>query len=397
MKKKVVLIFFAGMVLLSTANAQTDYNDGTLSVKRRFANNEIAALAEEFVGVVSKTGKQTGLFPVKSTGVSTQPVIVAAVAFLETLSPTQKIKTQFAVDDPEWRKWSNVDNGIYVRQGVSFEEMADEQKKVAWKLLQASLSADGIKLSKNIMKTDQTLRELNNDKLSYGEEKYFITVMGIPSKTEPWGWQLDGHHLIINYFVLGDQVVVTPMFLGAEPSITESGKYIGNSVLQEEQNKGLYLLQSLDKEQQELAIIERGKNPVDIKAEAGKDNLEMDYSGIRAKDFSSEQKNNLTELISLFVKNIRDEHARIRMEEVIEHIDETYFSWIGGKDDKSVFYYRIYSPVLLIEFDHQRPVGNVNEEAGKPTRQHIHVIMRTPNGNDYGKDLLRQHLSTHKH
>ena len=77
-------------------------------------------------------------------------------------------------------------------------------------------------------------------------------------------------------------------------------------MLQEEQNKGLYLLQSLDKEQQELAIIEREKNPVDIKAEAGKDNLVMDYSGIRAKDFSSEQKNNLTELISLFVRNIRD-------------------------------------------------------------------------------------------
>jgi hypothetical protein len=85
------------------------------------------------------------------------------------------------------------------------------------------------------------------------------------------------------------------------------------------------------------------------------------------------------------------------MEEVIDHLDETYFSWIGGIDDDSVFYYRIYSPVLLIEFDHQRSVGNVNAEAGKVTRQHIHVIVRTPNGNDYGKDLLRQHLSTHKH
>jgi hypothetical protein len=26
------------------------------------------------------------------------------------------------------------------------------------------------------------------------------------------------------------------------------------------------------------------------------------------------------------------------------------------------------------------------------TRDHIHTIVRTPNGNDYGKDLLRQHL-----
>jgi hypothetical protein len=30
--------------------------------------------------------------------------------------------------------------------------------------------------------------------------------------------------------------------------------------------------------------------------------------------------------------------------------------------------------------------------ADRPTRDHIHTIVRTPNGNDYGKDLLRQHL-----
>jgi hypothetical protein len=80
------------------------------------------------------------------------------------------------------------------------------------------------------------------------------------------------------------------MFLGAEPAIAESGKYSGNSVLQEEQNMGPYLLQSLNKEQQGLAIIDSTKNPVDIKAEAGKDNLIMDYSGISVEVFNPEQK-----------------------------------------------------------------------------------------------------------
>ena len=395
MKKVFVLIAIIGFQ--STVYSQTEYSNQTLAVKRWFTNNELSALAEEFVGISSKSGKQNGLFPVKSTGVSTQTIIDAGTDFLKALSPIQKLRTQFSVDDPEWRKWSNVDNGIYVRQGISFEEMTKEQKKKAWKLLQTSLSAEGVKLSKDIMKTDQTPRELNNDKLSYGEEKYFITIMGTPSKTEPWGWQLDGHHLVINYFILGDQVVVTPMFLGAEPSVTTSGKYIGNSVLQEEQDKGLLLLQSLNKEQKKLAIIEREKNRVDIKAEANKDNLVLEYSGIKVKDFNPVQKEKIIELIKLFVNNIRKEHAQIRMSEVIEHLDKTYFSWIGGTDNHSVFYYRIHSPVLLIEFDHQRPVGNPNEESGKPTRQHIHVIVRTPNGNDYGKDLLNQHLSTHKH
>ncbi len=53
------------------------------------------------------------------------------------------------------------------------------------------------------------------------------------------GWQLDGHHAVINYFVLGDQVVMTPFFAGSEPAIARSGKYKGTSVLQDEQNNGL--------------------------------------------------------------------------------------------------------------------------------------------------------------
>ena len=74
-------------------------------------------------------------------------------------------------------------------------------------------------------------------------------------------------------------------------------------------------------------------------------------------------------------------------------------AWIGGAEPTSVFYYRIHSPVILIEFDHQRPANLARFAADpqKPTRQHIHVVVRTPNGNDYGKDLLRQHYLAHRH
>jgi len=85
----------------------------------------------------------------------------------------------------------------------------------------------------------------------------------------------------------------------------------------------------------------------------------------------------------------------VRMAEVEKHLDDTYFAWIGATGPDSVFYYRIHSPVLLIEFDHQRPIAF--ERTGIPTRDHIHVVVRTPNGNDYGKDLLRQHYEAHGH
>ncbi len=86
-------------------------------------------------------------------------------------------------------------------------------------------------------------------------------------------------------------------------------------------------------------------------------------------------------------------HARVRMAEVRRHLGETYFAWIGETGPESVFYYRIHSPVILIEFDHQGPIFLPRTAGRRPIRQHIHAVVRTPNGNDYGKDLLRQHYA----
>ena len=79
------------------------------------------------------------------------------------------------------------------------------------------------------------------------------------------------------------------------------------------------------------------------------------------------------------------------------HLDETYFAWIGGTDDESVIYYPIHSPEILIEFDHERPVGLRPLYPDGPNREHIHAVVTTPNGNDDGRDLLRQHYEAHAH
>ena len=84
-----------------------------------------------------------------------------------------------------------------------------------------------------------------------------------------------------------------------------------------------------------------------------------------------------------------------RLREIRERLPETWFSWIGGHEPGDVFYYRVQSPVILIEFDHQR--GIALERTGKANRNHINTVVRTPNGNDYGKDLLRQHYEKHPH
>ena len=390
---KSALLFIAALSLSWLAVAQTDRTARFPEMSRAA---EKTGLAEDFKGITTHGEPVRGLFPLRSTGVSTEPVRVATEKFLAALTEEQRRKTTFPVDDVEWRKWMN--QSFYVRQGVSFKEMSEAQRVAAFGLLGAALSAKGLKLSQDIMKLNHTLGELNHDNFAeYDEWLYWITVMGTPSKTEPWGFQLDGHHLIVNYFVLGDQVVMTPAFFGSEPTYAAAGKYQGTRVMKPEQDAGLEFMKSLTPEQRKAATLRVSKTGNDNLTEAFKDNVVLDYAGVPVRTLSASQKRQLLTLIGLYVHNMRDDQARVRIDEVDARMDDTYFAWIGGTEADSVFYYRIHSPVILIEFDHQKPANLRHLYPDVPYREHIHSVVRTPNGNDYGKDLLRQHYAAHPH
>jgi hypothetical protein len=351
------------------------------------ASREQAALAEPFRGITTDGSPISGLFPLEVTGVSTAPVVKAAQGFLTALTTEQRSRTAYPVDDIEWRRWNNVHR--YARQGVSFKEMDERQREAAFALLRAGLSAKGLEKSRNVMRLNEHLAELLSKHEEYGEYLYYLTVMGEPSEVAPWGWQLDGHHLVVNYFVFRDQVVMTPSFMGSEPVEALSGKYKGTVVLRDEQDKGLALMSALDERQRKLAVLNAAKTTNDAKAQAFQDNLVLPYAGIPGRELSSLQKEKLLDLVREYVGNLDDGHARIKMKEVEAHLDETYFAWIGETGPDGVFYYRVQSPVILIEFDHQGPIALEGPKV--PSRRHVHSLVRTPNGNDYGKDLLRQH------
>jgi hypothetical protein len=389
-------VLIPGSVFATRALAQQPA-DQAEAFRRRSEEFEAKGLAEPFKGLTANGEVAPGLFPIRATGVSTEPVRQAAERFLSALSAEQRSRACFPIDAPEWRKWMN--QHFYVRQGVSLKEMTGAQRDAAFGLLQAAMSARGFELTRDIMRLNETLAELTGDREFLGEWLYFFTMMGTPSASEPWGFQLDGHHAIVNYFVLGDQVVMTPHFAGSEPVKATSGKYAGTIVLQQEQDHGLAMVQGLTASQRQQAILRFSKTGNDNLTEAFKDNVVLDYAGVPVRQLAGGQKKQLLDLTALFVGNMDDGHARVKMQEVERHLDATRFAWIGGTEPESVFYYRIHSPVLLIEFDHQRPANLRSKAAApdKPTREHIHVVVRTPNGNDYGKDLLRQHYLSHKH
>lgn len=386
-------------IYLGYASAQSSIGaespEEIAAARARFSANIEKALEEPFRGITSNGEIEPGLFPIHSTGVSTEAVREAVVAFLDGLTPDQRERATFPVDDDEWRKWANQD--IYGRDGVSFREMNDEQRELAFNVLRAGLSAYGFNRTRDTMRLNETLVELTHS-IRFGEWDYFMTVMGEPSAEEPWGWQFDGHHAAINYFVLGDQVVMTPVFAGSEPVIAYEGKYKGTVILQDEQERGLELINALPEDLQKMAILSDEKPRQANLTEAFKDNVDINYQGVSAADLPPAYRQQLLDLISLHVSAQDEGHARVKMADVEKYLDRTTFAWMGEREPDSVFYYRIQSPVILIEFDHQPPFALRTPDG--PTgaqRDHIHTVVRTPNGNDYGKDLLRQHYAQYPH
>jgi hypothetical protein len=100
------------------------------------------------------------------------------------------------------------------------------------------------------------------------------------------------------------------------------------------------------------------------------------------------QQDQLLQVLSFYLNILPTKAHLARMQQIKQHWEKTYFCWIGGYGDDDAFYYRIQSPVILIEFDHHSGVFLLNKE---PAKYHIHTIIRTPNGNDYGREWLRLH------
>ncbi len=363
---------------------------GAAAAIERAREDERRQLAAPWVGVTTNGTPLRGLLPIKSTGVTTAPVMAAAKEFLTSLNAEERERTLYAVDDPEWQRWGNWH--FYWQQGVRLDQMTAKQRELALDVVRKGLSTRGYRKTRDIMRLNHTLAELTNNFKEYGEWIYYLTIMGEPSLSEPWGWQFEGHHVIINCFILGDQIVMTPVFMGSEPTVANSGKFKGAAIMQDEQARGATLMDSLDAAQREKAIIggKDGKDRTNNLGEAFRDNIVLDYAGIPATGLTKLQRELLIDIVAEYVNNMKPGHAKVRLEEVRKHLDDTYFAWIGTTGPDGVFYYRIHSPVILIEFDQQAPIA-LGSRTDPPSRRHVHSVVRTPNGNDYGKDLLRQH------
>lgn len=364
-----------------------------LEYNRRYIETGLAAASEPYKGITADGQILPGLFSIEKTGVTTKPISEAAEAFLESLSAGDRAATVFPVDTIEWRKWSNIHRTL-MRHGSCLGELQAVPRARAYDLLRASLSLSGFLTARDVMRLNETLAELTGKPEEYGERYYWLSLMGTPSDSEPWGWQLDGHHLNLNFFVLGDQVVLSPAFVGSEIVHAAAGRYAGTRVLEAEERTGLELVRALDGVQRSKAIL-GGELPRHMYTDAFRDNFELRYEGIAFGDLSGSQRGLLLQVLDVYLERMRPQDAEVKWREIKTHIESMHFAWLGGLDDQDVYYYRLHSPVIMVEFEHQR--GQALPPFDRPSKVHVHTVVRTPNGNDYGKDLLRQHHQTHDH
>jgi hypothetical protein len=363
------------------------------------------AAAAPHVGITVDGTVRPGLYPLRSTGVPTTPVLDAAQAFLATLDAGERAKVVLGLDSAEQRSWFNIHPNV-LRHGLMLEALTQAQRDAALAVVEATLSTRGFAQARDIMRLNGLLVEVTGRADEFGEWPYWFSLFGEPSADAPWAWQIDGHHLNVNATVVGDQLVLTPTFMGSEPCAVSQGPLAGTAVMVDEERAGLLLMRSLDDAQAAKALLRPSimpgdlppelNHPVDGRMVAGafKDNAVIGYEGVRGDELSEAQRLLLLKLIGTYVGWQRHGHAAVQMSEVDAHLGETHFAWMGAVGDDGPFYYRVHSPVVLIEFDHHPGVVFDNLE---PSRHHIHSILRTPNGGDYGADLLRQHHERFDH
>lgn len=324
-------------------------------------------------------------------------MVAAAHALEEALDEKGRARLGHPVDSPDWQTWSNPEF-LQFDTGIRLEFQPPAVRERALALMEASLSPEGYALVRDVMRINAFLGEVVGLESILNEFSYNMALYGRPDPVAPWGWQLFGHHCAVNCLTVAGRTVISPVFLGAEPNEIDEGPHAGVRTFTERLRLGIALMAALTSEQREVATVYArmvdprmppGRiHPGDERHLAGafQDNRVVPFEGIRVTDMPAPARDIVLALVAEFLILLPAGPRAARMREVTDCLDETWFSWIGGHAPGDVFYYRVQSPVLLVELDHHCGVF-LDYDTPKPF--HIHTVLRTPHGNDYGRAYVR--------
>jgi hypothetical protein len=307
----------------------------------------------------------------------------SADAFLAGLEPVQRSKAQFTFADAERLDWHFIPRA---RHGLPFKEMTPAQRDLARGLLQAGLSQRGVLKANTIMELELVLRELGQNPSVRDPELYFFSIFGTPSDTAPWGWRVEGHHLSLNFTIVGGRPVATaPSFMGANPAEVRSGSRRGLRALAPEEDLARELVTALTATQRATALI-AAEAPRDIITGNAVEIDPLTPPGIAVGQLEREQAALLLRIVDEYLSRMSESLAaerRARLERT--DFSRITFAWAGSIERGQPHYYRIQGPSFLIEYDNTQNGAN-----------HIHTVWRDFAG-DFGRDLLREHYREAPH
>ena len=309
----------------------------------------------------------------------------AATAFLKALADPLRRAAIFPFADAERLNWHYVPRG---RRGVPLKDMPAPARAAAHELMKSGLSTVGYTKATNVIRLEDVLRQIETfGGLMRDAEKYYVTVFGTPTRTTPWGWRVEGHHLSLNFTLVPDRsMAMTPIFFGANPATVKSGAHAGLRTLAEEQDLGLALARSVAPSLQSRFVI-AADTPGDIVTGPGRgDSLERP-AGVALGELTADQRELAARLIQVYVRTMSQDVADAEWQRIAgAGLDRVHFAWAGAIDPARPHYYRLHGPATLIEYDNTQ--GGAN---------HIHTVWHTP-GKDFGADLLAAHYEHgHRH
>ena len=314
-------------------------------------------------------------------------MVAKATAWLETLDDQQRQAASFSFDSDERLNWHFIPRE---RLGLPIKQMCLAQRRAAYGLLQSGLSHEGYLKATTIMSLEGILRELEKDRpgneARRDPEKYWLSVFGTPSASEPWGWRFEGHHLSLNFSsVAGLAVASTPLFLGANPAEVRTGPHAGQRVLAAEEDLARQLMQSLNEADQKKALLAAvapeevftvPDKPIDLGTPAG----------LAFAKMPQPQQRQLERLIVQVVRTLRGELADEALQGIRDAgLERVHFAWAGGLAPGVGHYYRVQGPTFIIEYDNTQNDAN-----------HIHVVWHSLESN-FGLDALQSHYKNHPH
>jgi hypothetical protein len=333
--------------------------------------------------------------------------------------------------DLERRRWFYVptDHG-----GLTLEQQGPAQQQLVMKLLASGLSREGYVAATSIIGLENILDLYEDFSLQWGFQRgrdsgrYYLRIFGDPREDDTWAWRFAGHHLSINFLVVGGAVAsTTPFFLGADPARAPLPGGAHYSPLGGIERLAFRFAATLDGAQRgQMQLLDRAvadivtgnrdritdgdrmivthdlfRGPlhdsglrkladgiyVEGEEQSGfdvADHRRMAYTskpkGLAAVDLDDGQRELLRELVSAAAIGVPSELN----EPGRDPLAGMHIAW-GGPLDSTPVYFRLQADDCLYEYDNTQRRGN-----------HAHTVLRNPR-NDFGVDVLRDHYANVTH